>query len=346
MSYPTKAKNFLSFSLLTFLGVFLGHSSVADTSGHPRMDMALNFLVQAQAITDTTDIANAQQTALLTEALKLLGEEPDNDSYHGHLGLAFNQTNTALNGLKANKSSDEVHKAIGQAIAEMHAAVPPENSASPAKDGADVPKTPVTPPPTPPPPAASTDTTSPPPLAPMVPPPDPGYLKNSDFKDGLTSWHGDGEEVFLKVDGSEGTETDPDVTPVIKLALTHGQSRLVSQEIDLRNKPPTLHAQVEMYASKDFQRSKFPNDYTYLESFKIMWLYGNYVPDVDFWIRLGPGLQYGICIYTTTEAKPGQWTTLKATWGQGEKPYDHFSVNFCVPPGDGFVYLKNPSATP
>ena len=350
MSYATRAKSFLRLILPAVFSVFLGHSPAADTSDtsqHPRMDMALNLLVQAQAITDITDVANAQQTALLTETLKLLGEEPDNDSYHGHRGLAFNQTNTALNDLKANKSSDEIHQAIGRAIAEIHAAVPPANSASSTKDGADVPKTPVAPPPTSP-PAASADVTNAPPPAPVVPPPDPGYLENGDFKDGLTGWRGGGEEVFLKADGSEGAETDSDVTPVIKVTLTHGQSHAIYQEIDLHDKPSTLHVQIEMYASKDFQRSKFPNDYNASQNYKTMWEYGIVVPDADFWIRLGPGVRYlyPLWFYATTDAQPGKWQTLKATWDKGEKRGDQFTVNFCVPPGDGFVYLKNPSATP
>lgn len=169
---------------------------------------------------------------------------------------------------------------------------------------------------------------------------------NPDPNDDLTNWHGDGESAYLKADGSEGSETDPNATPVTKLTLSHGQSRVVYREIDLRGNSYAVHVQIDLYASKDFQRSKFASDYTVTERYKTMWEDDIYSPDVDFWIRMGPGLQYFGWFYTTFGLKPGSWQTLKASWDQGQKPGERFTVNFCVPPGDGAVYLKNPVVSP
>jgi hypothetical protein len=170
------------------------------------------------------------------------------------------------------------------------------------------------------------------------------YLDNPDFGVDLSSWHGDGERVYLKADGTEGTEADSDAVPVIKLALAHGQARSVSQEIDLSDKPGGVHVQVDMYASSDFQRSKFASDYTVTERYKTLWEYDEQVMDTDFWIRLGPGVEYFDWLYTIADAKPGKWETLKAWWPDAQKPGDHFTVYFSVPPGTGCVYLKNPIA--
>ena len=67
------------------------------------------------------------------------------------------------------------------------------------------------------------------------------YLKNTDLKEGLAGWHGDGESAFLKLDGNEGAEGDPDVTPVIKISLSKGQPRSVYQDYETRDNPNTQH---------------------------------------------------------------------------------------------------------
>ena len=172
------------------------------------------------------------------------------------------------------------------------------------------------------------------------------YLTNTDFGIDLSGWHGDGERVYLKSDGTEGSETDSDAIPVIKIALAHGHSHYVSQEVDFKDKPDGVHVQVEIYVSADFQRSKFDTDYTVPQHFPVMWEYDEQTINSDFWIRLGPNDYYGYdeWSYTSGEAKPGKWVTVKAVWPAGEKAADHFTVNFCVPPGEGTVYLRNPVA--
>jgi hypothetical protein len=170
------------------------------------------------------------------------------------------------------------------------------------------------------------------------------YFTNTDFGVDLSGWHGDGEKAYLKADGTEGDDTDADAIPVIKIALAHGHSHYVSQEIDLTNKPDGVHVQVEMYVSADFQRSKFDSDYTVPQHFPVMWEYDEQTINSDFWIRMGPSIYYDDWNYTSGEAKQGKWVTVKAYWPAGQKAGDHFTVNFCVPPGEGTVYLKNPVA--
>ena len=168
------------------------------------------------------------------------------------------------------------------------------------------------------------------------------YLTNADVEDNLEGWSGDGERVLLKPDGTEGSEG----VPVIKLTLSHGQSHNAYQEIAVADNAKGLLFRVEVYPSADFQRSKFEVDYNdhetvIISSREIM------VPMTDFWIRLGlffknndPMPEYR---YKTTDLKPGQWTTVTSETIVTDKLGDHFTVNFCVPPGSGAIYLKNPS---
>lgn len=115
------------------------------------------------------------------------------------------------------------------------------------------------------------------------------YLANPEFGIDLSDWHGDGERAFLKSDGTEGSEADSDAVPVLKIALGRGQARYVSQEIDLSGKPAGVHVQVDVFASADFQRSKFSSDYTVNQRYQSMWQYQVQVIDSDFWIVSGPG---------------------------------------------------------
>jgi hypothetical protein len=169
------------------------------------------------------------------------------------------------------------------------------------------------------------------------------YLTNTDLKDGFAGWNGDGEAAFLTADGIEGADGDKGVIPVIKLPLSKGQARGVYQEIETKDNPSTFHARVQVYASNDFQRSKFASDY----SSEINWRPGSVwywsaecVPNVDFWIRVGPGYMYKLA-----NLKPGQWVTVDAKWDSPMAAEDR-AVYFFVPPGDGTVYIKNPSVTP
>jgi len=295
------------------------------------MDMALGLLVQAETMNASDDVAGAKQTALLTEALKFLREEPANKAYQGHLSLGIQQTATALDDLGTNKPSSEVHKVIGLAVAQVQAAVTAlQSDVSLTKSSIDVPAGLPTP----------TRAPKPPP-----PPPKPSYLKNSDLSEGWVGWHGDGEVAFLKADGTEGAEDDKDVTRVIKIVLSRGQSREVYQEYDTLDNPPRLNFYVDVFASSDFKRSTFKSDYTidWEGNASPFWWY-IVIPNVDFWIRVGPTGATGYK-FIMHNLKPGAWTAVgdHSDLISGIK---NRVINFCVPLGEGTVYLKNPSVRP
>jgi len=172
------------------------------------------------------------------------------------------------------------------------------------------------------------------------------YLKNTDFKNSIAGWHGDGQAAFLMPDGTEG----PDGVPVIKIPLSHNNSRIVCQELDTHKEPSAMTIKVDVFASADFKRSKNKESYN-ADTFN--WKPGdNYlwsdgvVLNVDFWIRCGSGFYWW---YKLGEIKPGTWTTLI---GRFDKPFfktsehENRTVGFCVPPGEGAIYIKNPSVVP
>ncbi|MCE0497918.1 MAG: hypothetical protein LV481_08250 [Methylacidiphilales bacterium] len=166
------------------------------------------------------------------------------------------------------------------------------------------------------------------------------YLFNGDMKDGTSGWQGDGEQAFLKADGTEGADSDPGVTPVIKLKLSREHPRLVSQEFDLRDNPTSLHVKVDIFASSDFERSSSPQDYTKTwEKGSYSWT-GIVIPSCDFWIRIGPGWSYKLA-----QATPGSWTTVTENLDDIERVPSRV-ICFCVPCGQGTLYLKNASVVP
>ena len=169
------------------------------------------------------------------------------------------------------------------------------------------------------------------------------YLKNTDFKDGLAGWHGDGESAFLNPDGTEGAEGDKGVIPVIKIALSKGQPHAVYQDYETKDNPKTQHIRVEVFASFDFKRSTFAADYSQDINWKAgqIWYWtAEAVPNVDFWIRGSPGF-----IYKLANLKPGQWVTVDGRW-DSPPPAEDRTVYFIVPPGNGVVYIRKPSASP
>jgi hypothetical protein len=169
------------------------------------------------------------------------------------------------------------------------------------------------------------------------------YLKNTDFKEGLSCWRGDGKTAFLNPDGTEGAEGDKGVTPVIKIALSHGQPRAVYQDYETRDNPPTQHIKVDVFASNDFKRSTFANDYTssiHWQPGGVWYWSAEAIPNVDFWIRGSPGF-----IYKLANLKPGEWVTVDGFWDSAPPAQDR-SAYFIVPPGEGTVYIKNPAARP
>ena len=166
------------------------------------------------------------------------------------------------------------------------------------------------------------------------------YIENGDISNGLVGWHGDGERAYLKADGTEGDEGDTDVTPVLKLKLSSGQPREVSQNINLHDSPTTLHVKVDIFISSDFKRSTFAQDYTKTWSSGTYYWTAIIVPSCDFWIRGGPGW-----FYKLTNAVAGKWTTVEGSFDNLEALQDR-TISFCVPPGTGTLYLKNISASP
>jgi len=158
------------------------------------------------------------------------------------------------------------------------------------------------------------------------------YLKNADFKEGSQLWRGDGQATFLMPDGTEGSEDDPGAVPVIRVALSKGQVHTVFQEFQTGDSPGKLHIKVQVYASVDFKRSSHASDYQT----------DDYMPmlNTDFMIRLMPDYYERMA-----DLKPGEWVTVQATW-TSPMASDDRSVYFMIPPGDGVVYIKNPSVTP
>lgn len=160
------------------------------------------------------------------------------------------------------------------------------------------------------------------------------YLTNTDFKDSLGGWHGDGKRVLLLPDGTEGSETDTDAVPVIKLKLT-SRPEAVYQNYHVSELPPSVHVTIDAYASSDFKRGKFASNAAFGSEISD----GSYVPDADFWFREDPS--YSI---ETLKIKTGQWFTLAGIVEYSEAVTERF-IYFCVPPGEGAIYLKNPHIT-
>jgi hypothetical protein len=155
-------------------------------------------------------------------------------------------------------------------------------------------------------------------------------LKNADFKEGSQLWRGDGQAAYLKPDGTEGSELDKDAVPVLRVALSRGMRRTVYQEFTMNTVVSELNVQVQVFASTDFKRSTHAEDY----------VSDGYLPAADFGFRMMPD-------YSQRQAKltPGEWVTAKATMST-YRPADSRIIYFIIPPGEGVIYLKNPSASP
>jgi hypothetical protein len=166
------------------------------------------------------------------------------------------------------------------------------------------------------------------------------YLKNADFKKGKSKWLGDGDLVFLKPDGTEGGEEDPGATPVLKLKLKKSESNLLFQEFRTKDKPKTLQVSVEIKASDDFKRLEESELYTQTwKAGSTMYWTGVEISPVDFWIRVGPGW-----LYKLAKAKK-DWQKVEGRW-ENVMESDERLLYFCVPPGEGALYLRNPVVTP
>jgi hypothetical protein len=132
-------------------------------------------------------------------------------------------------------------------------------------------------------------------------------LHNSDLKDGLSGWHGDGRIVYLDANGNETDDADAGGAPAIKLRLAN-DSESVYQEYETHKSPTTLTISIDAMPSKDFRRTTEASAYTAKWSAGGTWYWTGaaVVPPVDFWIRGGPGWYYKLA-----SLKAGVWTTIK-----------------------------------
>ena len=168
------------------------------------------------------------------------------------------------------------------------------------------------------------------------------YLANTDLKEGFAWWHGDGEPAFLNPDGTEGAEGDKDVVPVIKIHLSKNQSRSVYQEYETKDDPKSLHVTLQVFASADFKRSAYADDYSSDINWKSTGTYNGAdqeVPNADFWLHDVPG-----GLYQLSDLKPGDWTSIDCSFDCTTSA-DSRTLYFNAPPGEGTVYIRNASVT-
>jgi hypothetical protein len=190
--------------------------------------------------------------------------------------------------------------------------------------------------------------------SPATPAPDPSrpnYLTNVDFKEGLSAWRGDPEIVFLKPDGTEGSESDEGAVAVLKLKLSPDGPKSIYQEFRARDNPGRFTFTVQIFPSADFQRNTSPESYTPElsntgdgEFFE--WATFGILP-TDFWIMAGPATfrdDEPYSYYISANVVQKTWVTVSHTFGPLQKIDDRY-IYFRVPRGSGVLYLKNPSVT-
>ena len=166
-------------------------------------------------------------------------------------------------------------------------------------------------------------------------------LHNGDLSGGLSGWHGDARLVYLNPDGTEADDASGGAIPVLKLKLSN-EGRMVYQEYETHDSPGILNISVDVMPSKDLKRSADAHNYAVSWSGDGTWYWSALVmPPADFWIRGGPGWYYKMA----TNLKQGTWTTLKGHF-EGINASTQHSVYFCVPPGEGAVYIKNAVVSP
>ena len=162
------------------------------------------------------------------------------------------------------------------------------------------------------------------------------YLTNADLTDSLGGWNSDGERVYLRTDGSEGTADDKDAVPCIKLRLGDNVQS-VTQEYETQDQPPSLHVTVQIYASKDLKIAPFPDDQTTGDGSHYVGTI--YVPQGDCWIGEEPShFKHGI------QLKLGKWNAVDTVIHRMKQVSDR-TISFNVPPGQGVIYIRTPSVT-
>lgn len=168
-------------------------------------------------------------------------------------------------------------------------------------------------------------------LCPIAHGDDGTLVRNADFKDGSQGWHGDGHVVYVKPDGTEGSEDDPDVVPAMKIALERYQAHAVYQELNTKPVLARVQVSAQVFASDDFKRIG-TSDSVAVDA--------PMVTTSDFLIQLNPDyLQNGSAL------TPGHWTTINTSF-ELLHAADERGIYLMVPPGKGFIYIKNLSITP
>jgi len=151
------------------------------------------------------------------------------------------------------------------------------------------------------------------------------------------------EVVYLTTDGTEGKKGDAGVVPAIKVKLSpKPPTSLAGVEllarIDHLVMPDVVGkgggVSVDVWASPDFKRvvNKDPNSQVNPGD------YNGYLmnpPDMDFWI-------IGSHHTVFSDLKPGAWTHVEGKFNV----IAGGPLEFHVPPGTGFIYLKNFVAKP
>jgi hypothetical protein len=152
--------------------------------------------------------------------------------------------------------------------------------------------------------------------------------------------------VYLKADATEGQKGDAGVVPAIKMGLSQMPKtnvsgilllaqidHLVMQDITTAIVTKEGSIGVDVWASPDFKRT-FNNDPNGRVGSGDWNGFLMTLPDMDFWIMRGSQHTY------FSYLKPGAWTHVEG------KFITHGHFEFHVPPGTGFVYLKDFVAKP
>jgi len=153
--------------------------------------------------------------------------------------------------------------------------------------------------------------------------------------------------VYLKADGTEGQKGDAGVMPAIKIGLSQmpktnlsgiellaQTDHLVMQDIATAIVSKEGSIGVDVWASPDFKRTynNDPNGKVGPGDFNG---YLMTLPDMDFWI-IGTGHSF------FSYLKPKIWTHVEGRFSIANGTH----LEFHVPPGTGFVYLKDFVAEP
>ena len=146
--------------------------------------------------------------------------------------------------------------------------------------------------------------------------------------------------IYVTSNGSLGKKGDPDVQTAIRLALTNESEHLVMQDVPTAAETKDLKVSVEAWMSSDFRHTGGDGQWKDAEP-GIYYIQGMIVhPNVDFWFLRTPGFGYKL-----TNLQQKHWITVEANFTSPRASKTHH-LEFHVPAGTGFLYLKNFSVKP